>query len=55
MQLILLWNYDPTSTLEGEALYGRGSGVEYSWNENMPWGQIALESMKKLNDKWNSK
>ena len=55
MQLILLWNYDPTSTLEGDVLYGRGSGVEYSWNENMPWGQIALESMKKLNDKWDSK
>lgn len=54
MQLILFWNYDPLSQLPEGTLYGRGSGVEFSYNENMPWGKMVLETMKSLNEKFST-
>ncbi len=52
MQLVLLWNYDESSTLPEGYIYGRGSGTEYSWNENMVWGRMALETMQAVNGKF---
>ncbi len=50
MQLILFWNYDPLTTPTSEGLiFSRGTGVEFSYNENMPLGQMVLETMKALN------
>ncbi len=49
MQMILLWNYDhQAAELDGN-VYGRGPGVEFSWNENMVWGKIALQMMQDVN------
>ena len=52
MQLVLLWNYDESSSLPEGYIYGRGSGTEYSWNENMVWGRMALETMQAVNGKF---
>ena len=50
MQLILFWNYDPLTTPTSEGLiFSRGTGVEFSYNENMPLGQMVLETIKALN------
>lgn len=55
MQLILFWNYDAlTSPSEEGLIYSRGSGTEFSWNENMVWGQLALNTMKSLNERFES-
>lgn len=49
IQLVLLWNYDhKSSELDGN-IYGRGNGIEFSWNGQMRWGKIALSMMQEVN------
>ncbi len=55
MQLILFWNYDPKTVQEGEQVYFRGNGVEWSWNENTEWGKIVLQTMKEINEEFSKK
>lgn len=55
MQLILFWNYDPkTRPTEEGLIYSQGTGVEYSYNENMPWGKMVLETMQSLNARFEN-
>ena len=49
MQLVLLWNYDHRSVEQNGNIFGHGGGTEYSWNEQMRWGKIALGMMKEVN------
>jgi hypothetical protein len=58
----LYWNYDNTATLweddfdaelaasNSDSLLQRGSGIEWSWNENYLKGQAALRAMKETSE-----
>lgn len=47
--LILFWNYDPVTRQMEQDFVDRGSGVEYSWNENWDKGRAYLETIQKYN------
>lgn len=44
--MIMFWNYDPNTTKVDGQLNDRGSGTEFSWNENWEKGQIILNLIK---------
>lgn len=51
--LILFWNYDPLSMPNEKDYVDKGSGIEYSWNENWDKGKAYLETIKKYNAKFD--